>query len=84
MPTTPSVYQDPKLTSLRDPFFSNAPTGTIYTNSLLGLKPFYIGPDSAAIGQEFLNAITNVEQGKGAADQAWNAALKNIKNSIGQ
>lgn len=84
LPTTPSVYQDPKLTSLRDPFFSNAPTGAIYTNSLLGLKPFYIGPDSAAIGQEFLNAITNVEQGKGAADQAWNAALTNIKNSIGQ
>ena len=84
LPTTPSVYQDPKLTSLRDPFFSNAPTGIIYTNSLLGLKPFYIGPDSAAIGQEFLNAITNVEQGKGAANQAWNAALKNIKNSIGQ
>lgn len=84
LPTTPSVYQDPKLTSLRDPFFSNAPTGIIYTDSLLGLKPFYIGPDSGAIGQEFLNAITNVEQGKGAADQAWNTALKNIKNSIGQ
>jgi cellobiose transport system substrate-binding protein len=83
LPTTPSVYQDPKLTSLRDPFFSNAPTGIIYTSSLLGLKPFYIGPDSAAIGQEFLNAITNVEQGKGAAGQAWNAALQNIKNSIG-
>lgn len=84
LPTTPSVYQDPKLTSLRDPFFSNAPTGTIYTTSLLGLKPFYIGPDTTAIGTEFLNAITNVEQGKGAADQAWNAAMKNIKNSIGQ
>jgi cellobiose transport system substrate-binding protein len=84
LPTTPSVYQDPKLTSLQDPFFSNAPTGIIYTSSLLGLKPFYIGPDSAAIGQEFLNAITNVEQGKGAAGQAWNAALQNIKKSIGQ
>lgn len=84
LPTTPSVYQDPKLTALKDPFFSDASTGTIYTNSLLGLKPFYIGPDSSAIGQEFLNAITNVEQGKGDPSTAWDDALKNIKTAIGK
>jgi ABC-type Na+ efflux pump permease subunit len=56
----------------------------IYTNSLLGLKPFLIGPDSAAIGQEFLNALTNVEQGKGQPAQAWDAAVKNIKTAIGK
>jgi cellobiose transport system substrate-binding protein len=84
LPTTPSVYKDAKLTALKDPFFSDAPTGTIYTNSLLGLKPFYIGPDSSAIGQEFLNAITNVEQGKGDAAKAWDAALANIKTAIGK
>ena len=84
LPTTPSVYKDPQLTSLKDPFFSDAPTGVIYTNSLLGLKPFYIGPDSSAIGQEFQNAITNVEQGKGEPGKAWDAALKNIKTAIGK
>ncbi|MFB4280260.1 extracellular solute-binding protein [Nonomuraea sp. MTCD27] len=83
LPTTPSVYQDPKLTGLKDPFFSDAPTGKIYTDSLLGLKPFLIGPDSSAIGQEFLNAITNVEQGKGDPAKAWDAALANIKTAIG-
>jgi len=84
LPTTPSVYTDAKLTGFKDPFFSDAPTGTIYTNSLLGLKPFLIGPDSSAIGQEFLNAITNVEQGKGQPAQAWDAAVKNIKTAIGK
>ncbi|RSM64210.1 ABC transporter substrate-binding protein [Actinoplanes sp. ATCC 53533] len=84
LPTTPSVYTDPRLTGLKDPFFSDAPTGTIYTNSLLGLKPFLIGPDSSAIGSEFLNAITNVEQGKGQPAQAWDAAVKNIKTAIGK
>ncbi|MFC4013889.1 ABC transporter substrate-binding protein [Nonomuraea purpurea] len=84
LPTTPSVYQDPKLTGLKDPFFSDAPTGKIYTDSLLGLKPFLIGQDSSAIGQEFLNAITNVEQGKGDAAKAWDAALANIKTAIGK
>ncbi|GGL18331.1 ABC transporter substrate-binding protein [Sphaerisporangium melleum] len=83
LPPTPSVYKDPKLTSVKDPFFSDAPIGTIYTDSLLGLKPFLIGPDSVAIGTEFLNAITNVEQGKGDPAKAWDAALANIKTAIG-
>ncbi len=84
LPTTPSVYEDPRLTALKDPFFSQAPTGVIYTKSLLGLEPFYIGPDSSAIGQEFLNALTNVEQGKGEPGRAWDAGLKNIKTAIGK
>jgi cellobiose transport system substrate-binding protein len=84
LPTTPSVYQDPKLLDRKDPFFTDAPVGKIYTDSLLGLKPFLIGPDSAAIGQEFLDAITNVEQGKGDPAKAWDAALANIKTAIGK
>jgi cellobiose transport system substrate-binding protein len=84
LPSTPAVYKDPQLTSHKDPFFSNAPTGKIYTDSLLGLKPFYIGPDSSAIGQEFLNAVTNVESGKGDPAKAWDTALQNIKTAIGK
>ncbi|TYB57453.1 extracellular solute-binding protein [Nonomuraea sp. PA05] len=84
LPTTPSVYQDPKLLGMKDPFFSDAPIGKIYTDSLLGLKPFLIGPESAAIGQELLNAITNVEQGKGDPATAWDTALANIKTAIGK
>ncbi|MFI7037891.1 ABC transporter substrate-binding protein [Microbispora rosea] len=83
LPATPSVYQDPKLTSAKDEFFSGAPIGTIYTDSLLGLKPFLIGPDSTTIGIEFTNAIANVEQGKGDPAKAWDAAVTNIKNAIG-
>ncbi|MFC6090158.1 ABC transporter substrate-binding protein [Saccharothrix lopnurensis] len=84
LPSTPSVYQDAELADSKDPFFSDAPTGTIYTDSLLGLKPFYIGPDSAAIGQEFLNAITNVEQSGGNPATAWDDAVRNIKTAIGE
>ncbi|MGW4644390.1 ABC transporter substrate-binding protein [Sphaerisporangium sp. NPDC004334] len=83
LPATPSVYKDPKLTSVKDPFFSGAPLGKIYTDSLLGLKPFLIGPDSTTIGTEFGNALQNVEQGKGDPAKAWDAAVTNIKNAIG-
>lgn len=83
LPTTPSVFDDPELLKRRDPFFSNAPVGKIFTQSLVGLKPFYIGIDSTTIGTEFQNAITSVENGKGDPSTAWDVAVKNIKNAIG-
>jgi cellobiose transport system substrate-binding protein len=82
LPSTPSVYSDPQLTSRTEPFFSNAPIGKIYTESVTGLKPFYIGPDDGPIGTEFLNALTSVEQGKVAPDKAWSTALTNVRNAV--
>ena len=81
LPTTPSVYTDPQLVGKTDPFFSNAPIGKIYTQSVLGIKPFYFGPQDGPIGTEFLNTLTSVEQGKVSPAKAWDTALTNVKNA---
>ncbi|WP_063747233.1 ABC transporter substrate-binding protein [Saccharothrix sp. NRRL B-16314] len=77
LPSTPSVYKDDKMASAEDPFFSDAPTGTIYTDSLLGLEPFRIGPDTSAIGQE----LGNVEQSGGNPATARDEAVRNTKTA---
>lgn len=82
LPTTPSVYTDPKLLGKTDPFFSDAPIGKIYTESVVNIKPFYIGPDDATIGSELLNTLTSVEQGKVAPAKAWETAMTNVKNAL--
>lgn len=82
LPTTIANYTNPKLLQKTDPFFSDAPVGKIFTESITGLKPFYVGPDSAQIGTDFLNAIINVENKKISADQAWASALSAIKQDI--
>jgi cellobiose transport system substrate-binding protein len=82
LPTTPSVYADPKLVAQTDPFFSGAPIGKIYTDSVTRLKPFYIGPEDGTIGTEFLNLLTSVEQGKVPPDKAWSTAMTNVENAI--
>ncbi|MFD2767511.1 ABC transporter substrate-binding protein [Micromonospora eburnea] len=82
LPTTPSVYTDPQLVGRTDPFFNNAPVGKIYTQSVVGLKPFYFGPQDGPIGTEFLNTLTSVEQGKVDPANAWNTALTNVKNAV--
>ncbi|MGW0202373.1 hypothetical protein [Nonomuraea sp. NPDC003201] len=63
---------------------SRATTRKACADSLLGLEPFLIGPGNWAIGQAFLNAITNVEQGKGVSAKARDAALAGIKTAIGK
>ena len=70
--------------SEKDPFFSGAPVGKIYTSSVVGLKPFRIGVDDAAIGNEFLNALGSVEKGKLAPDKAWATAVDNVKSAVDQ
>ncbi|MGC4888939.1 ABC transporter substrate-binding protein [Micromonospora sp. DT227] len=82
LPTTPSVYTDPQLVGKTDPFFSNAPIGKIYTQSVVGIKPFYFGPQDGPVGTEFLNTLTSVEQGKVNPANAWNTALTNVKNAV--
>ncbi len=82
LPTTPSVYTDPQLVGKTDPFFSNAPIGKIYTQSVEGIKPFYIGVDDGTIGTELLNTLTSVEQGKVSPANAWTTGLTNVKNAL--
>jgi cellobiose transport system substrate-binding protein len=82
LPTTPSVYTDPKLVERTEPFFSGAPIGKIYTESVVNIKPFYIGVDDAAIGTELLNTLTSVEQGKVKPEKAWETAMTNVKNAL--
>jgi cellobiose transport system substrate-binding protein len=84
LPTTPSVYDDPDLLAVTDPFFSDALRGEIFTQSVLELEPFYIGPDSGTIGAEFQNAIIEVENNGADPDAAWDTAIDNIATAIGQ
>jgi cellobiose transport system substrate-binding protein len=84
LPTTPAVYEDPQLVGRTEPFFSGAPIGQIYTQAVLGLEPFHMGPDTATIGAEFLNALVDVEQTGGDPATAWDRAVGNIRTAIGQ
>ena len=83
LPPAPSVYEDEELLARTDPFFSDAPIGKIYTESLIGLKPFYVGPDSSTIGAEFQNAIIAVENGEMSPDSAYQTAVENIRTALG-
>nr|WP_179756360.1 extracellular solute-binding protein [Kineococcus aurantiacus] len=83
LPTTPVNYDKPELVNHTDPFFSDAPTGKIFTQAVLGLKPFINGEYNTEISTELLNALNGVEGDGAPADAAWDTAVKNIKTAIG-
>ncbi|WP_460535473.1 ABC transporter substrate-binding protein [Humibacter ginsengiterrae] len=82
LPTTTANYTNPKLLGSTDPFFSDAPTGKIFTEAVANMKSFYVGPDSGQIGTDFLNTIINVENKKISSAQAWSSALSAIKQDV--
>ena len=83
LPTTPVNYDKPELVNHTDPFFGGAPTGKIFTQAVLGLKPFLNGEFNSEISNEFLAALNGVEQDGAPADAAWDTSIENIKTAIG-
>ena len=50
-PSTKTIYNDAALTGFKDPFFSNAPVGSIYLTGIQKLKPIFEGKLERAIDQ---------------------------------
>jgi cellobiose transport system substrate-binding protein len=81
-PSTVTLYQDPVITDFKNPFFSNAPVGKIFAESITSMKAQYLGPKAGDINTAIINGLTRVEQGKQTPDAAWQQALTEIKKIV--
>ena len=71
MPSQPALWTDPAMVDFKNPFFSNAPVGQIFTKTAEGLNPQYLGKKSGAVRVAVENDLTLVQQGKIGADAGW-------------
>ncbi|TXR56965.1 ABC transporter substrate-binding protein [Quadrisphaera setariae] len=83
LPTTPENYSEPELADFTDPYFSNAPTGAIFTKAVLDITPFPVGRYTAEIGTELQNAIKAVELSAADPAQAWAKGVRNVEIVVG-
>jgi cellobiose transport system substrate-binding protein len=67
----------------KDPFFSNAPVGSIYTAGALSLKPIFEGRKQRAIDNIFGQALSRIALKKQTASAGWKQALAEIKKTVG-
>ncbi|MEY4494457.1 MAG: hypothetical protein RL570_572 [Actinomycetota bacterium] len=82
-PSTKSLYDDDAVKNYKDPFFSNAPVGAIYTKGALALKPIFEGRKQRQIDNIFGQALSRIALKKQTAAAAWQQALAEIKKTVG-
>jgi cellobiose transport system substrate-binding protein len=83
LPSEVPVLKSKAVQTFKNPFFSNAPVGSIFANSALKLTPQVLGPHQGDFQTAASNAIQRVEQHKQSAAASWKQFLKDVKSSSG-
>ncbi|GAA2498202.1 hypothetical protein Ahu01nite_037760 [Winogradskya humida] len=75
LPSVPALYDDPAVTGFRNPFFSDAPVGKIFTAAVSRKPAQYLGLHNAAVRTIVENKLSKVEIGQLAPGIAWQEAV---------
>ena len=78
-----STWSQPEVADFTSEFFSNAPAGKIYPESLENAPVQVVGPQSGVIGNTFAGALNSVEQGTDP-EKAWQSAMSDIEAAAGE
>jgi len=81
-PSQESTWSQPEIADFASEFFSNAPAGKIFPESLENAPVQVYGPQSGVIGNTFAGALNSVEQGTDP-EEAWESAMNDIKAAAG-
>jgi cellobiose transport system substrate-binding protein len=75
-PSAIPAMQDPSVQDFKNPFFNDAPTGKIFGESAVNLKPQFQGEKHGPIRKAMEDGITRVEQGRQKPDESFAQAVK--------
>ena len=82
-PSSSTAAADPAVAKASDPYFSNAPLGTLFSNAASKMPVAFNGPGAATIKDKFSNGLVSVEQQGKTPDQAWSESIAGIKDALG-
>ena len=77
-PSAIPAMRDPSVDGFKNPFFNDAPTGKIFGESAINLKPQFQGEKHGPIRKAMEDGITRVEQGRQKSDAAFAQSLKDV------
>lgn len=77
-PAASVLYDDAALLDYRDPFFSNAPVGQIYTKGVLQLKPIFEGELQRTIDSKFGAGLGRVASKKMTSKKSYDQVISDI------
>ncbi|HWS31963.1 MAG TPA: extracellular solute-binding protein [Actinoplanes sp.] len=79
LPSIPALYDKPEIAQYKDPFFNDAPVGTIFTTAAKQLKPQYQGPRTGDIQTTIRDGLVRIEQGKQSSDESWTQTVSDVE-----
>jgi len=82
LPSQPALYSDPAIQAFKNPFFSNAPVGTIFGGTAQGLTPQYLGAKNGPVRTAVENVINQVQGGQTKPADAWTAAVTAAQKAV--
>ncbi|MCB5910333.1 ABC transporter substrate-binding protein [Streptomyces pinistramenti] len=83
IPSTPAAYRLPAVKDARNPYFGDAPTGTIFSAAAQGIPTLRIGPKDQQIAQAFTDVgVLQVEQQGKSPEAGWRAAVEDIQSAV--
>ena len=77
-PSAIPAIHDETVAGFKNPFFNDAPTGKIYGESALNLKPQFQGEKHGPIRKAIEDGVTRVEQGRQKPDASFAQAIKDV------
>ena len=83
-PSTPALYPTPEIQDFTSEFFSGAPAGRIFSESVAALKPIFEGVYQREIDVEFGNGLGRVENGLEDSATAWASTMAAIELALQQ
>ncbi|GAA1403057.1 extracellular solute-binding protein [Catellatospora coxensis] len=81
LPSQPALYKDPAIADFKNPFFSDAPVGTIFSKTAEGLTPQYLGKKNGPTRVAVENVINSVQAGTTKPGDAWAQAVKEAEKA---
>jgi cellobiose transport system substrate-binding protein len=72
-PSSPEAQQDPAVAESTNPYFNDAPVGSIISDSITTFEPVYYGELHSAVRAAVEDVLYGVVEGTYAADEAWDA-----------
>ncbi|KQS68738.1 ABC transporter substrate-binding protein [Modestobacter sp. Leaf380] len=82
-PSSPQAAEDPAVVGFTDPYFSDAPTGEIFSQSAANIQRTPIGPYDTQIQEAFTTALTDVATNGTSPDEAFQNALEAAEQAVG-
>jgi cellobiose transport system substrate-binding protein len=71
------------IASTTDPYFTNAPIGKIFSDSATAAPVQLLGPEDGTIKNIMTRALLSVETNGVSPADAWNTAVRQVKDQVG-